>query len=729
MHQHELHDAPRILFKMNHENGGFDCPGCAWPDDRNGLRLDLCENGIKHSTWEMTSKRADGDFFAAHSVSELSTWSDFALEDVGRLTEPLIYDPSTDHYVPISWDDAFERVGRCLRNLDSPDRAAFYTSGRLGNEASFLSQWFVREFGTNNFPDCSNMCHEASGVALHASLGTAKGTVDVADWNRADAIFLFGVNAASNAPRMLTSLATAYRRGAQLVHINPLIEAAATRTIVPHEVLSMATMRSTPTSSMNVQPRIGGDLALVRGMAKALFESAHHDPVAIDQTFLERFTDGVDGYRQVCEATTWDDIVWQSGVSELRIRELSDVYRTSHASIFAWCLGVTQQRHGVDTIRELINLLLLRGNIGRPGAGPCPIRGHSNVQGNRTCGIDHHPAPEFLERVGAACGITPPHHPGRDVVATLAAMQSGDISVFVAMGGNFALAAPDTAATFKALRRCEMTVQVSTKLNRSHLVHGRQALILPCRSRTERDVQASGVQSITVEDSMSMVHLSVGLKKPASPDLRSEPAIIAGMAKATLPHSTTPWDELVGDYDLIRDRMAQALEGFEDFNRRVRHPLGFRIHQPARERIFVTGSGRAEFSHAALPDVVTTGGRLLLSTMRSHDQFNTTIYSDDDRYRGVRNLRTALFMNADDMAVRGIADLDRIDITALAADGSSRTAFGYRAVAYDIPRGCVAGYMPELNVLCAIDDFSADSRQPLMKHVEVAVVASPSLTI
>lgn len=727
--QHELHEAPRILLRMNHENGGFDCPGCAWPDDRKGLRLDICENGIKHSTWEMTDRRVDGDFFAAHSVRELSTWSDFALEDAGRLTEPVIYDLGTDHYVPITWDDAFDRIGQCLRSLDSPDRAAFYTSGRLGNEASFLSQWFVREFGTNNFPDCSNMCHEASGVALHASLGTAKGTVALSDWDDADAIFLFGVNAASNAPRMLTSLAKASRRGAQLVHINPLVEAAATRTIVPHEVVSMMTMRSTPTSSMNVQPRIGGDLALVRGMAKALFEAAHHDPAALDQAFLERFTDGVDRYRQVCEATPWDEIVRQSGVSEARIRELSDLYRASRASIFAWCLGVTQQRHGVDTIRELVNLLLLRGNIGRPGAGPCPIRGHSNVQGNRTCGIDHHPSPQFLERVGAACGITPPQHPGRDVVATLAAMQSGDISVFVAMGGNFALAAPDTAATFRALRNCEMTVQVSTKLNRSHLVHGRQALILPCRSRTERDEQATGTQSITVEDSMSMVHLSVGLKKPASPHLRSEPAIIAGMAKATLQNSSTPWDELVGDYDRIRDRMAQALEGFENVNERVRHPLGFRVHQPARERVFLTGSGRAEFSHADLPDVVTKGGRLLLSTMRSHDQFNTTIYSDDDRYRGVRNLRTALFMNVDDMAARGIADMDRIDITAIAADGSHRTAYGYRAVVYDIPRGCVAGYMPELNVLCAINDFSADSRQPLMKHVEVDVVSSPAPAI
>jgi molybdopterin-dependent oxidoreductase alpha subunit len=720
----ELLEGPQVIVRMNHENGGFDCPGCAWPDDRKGLRLDICENGIKHSTWEMDPKRVGHEFFAAHSVSELASWSDYALEDAGRLTKPMLYDAGSDHYGPIDWDAAFELVGTTLQGLDSPDQAAFYTSGRLGNEASFLYQWWVREFGTNNFPDCSNMCQEASGVAMSASLGTAKGTVDLIDWEKADALIIMGVNAASNAPRMLTALAEAYRRGAQIVHINPLIEAAATRTIVPHELLDMALFRATDISTMNIQPRIGGDFALIRGVAKALLEAAQNDPEAIGELFIKRYTHGFAEYRAACEAVSWPQIEHQSGVPVEQIHALARIYRAARATVIAWCLGVSQHTCGPDTVREIINLLLLRGNIGREGAGACPIRGHSNVQGNRTCGIDHHPSEQLLDGIAAACEIDVPPKHGLDVVATINAMHRGDVKVFVAMGGNFALAAPDTAYTFEALRRCELTVQVSTKLNRSHLVHGRQALILPCVSRTEIDRQASGIQSITVEDSMSMVHLSVGMKEPASPQLRSEPAIIAGMARATLPNSRTRWQDLVADYDLIRDRMAKALYGFEDFNRRVRQPLGFRIRQPARELVFLTDSSRAEFSAAALPDVVPAHGRLILGTMRSHDQFNTTVYSDDDRYRGVQNLRTLLFMNAADMAAMGINEFDRIDITSIARDGSRRSVYGYRAVGYHIPRGSAAGYMPELNVLCPIGDFSKESGQPVMKHVPIEVTLS-----
>lgn len=724
----EVLEGPQVVLRMNHENGGFDCPGCAWPDDRKGLRMDICENGIKHSTWEMTPKRVGPEFFAAHTVTELAGWSDFALEDAGRLTEPMTYDPATDRYVPIAWQDAFTLIGETLRGLDSPDQASFYTSGRLGNEASFLYQWFVREFGTNNFPDCSDMCHEASGVALQASLGTAKGTVDLVDWEKADAIIVLGVNAASNAPRMLTSLAKASRRGAALVHINPIVEAASTSTIVPHEIVNMGLFRATDTSTLNIQPRIAGDAALIRGVAKALLEMAQDDPAAIDRLFIERYTQGFAEYQAACEAVSWSEIERQSGVPVERIRTLAGVYRRARATVIGWCLGVTQQDHGVDTIREIINLLLLRGNIGREGAGPCPIRGHSNVQGNRTCGIDHRPSDAVLDRIATACGIDPPRAHGLDTIGTIEAMHRGDVKVFVGMGGNFALAAPDTAYCFDALRRCELTVQVSTKLNRSHLVHGRKALILPCVSRTEKDQQAGGLQSITVEDSMSMVHLSVGMKKAASPKLLSEPAIIAGTAAATLPDSRTPWADLVGDYDRIRDRMAEGLEGFEDFNRRVRQPLGFRIPQPARELVFLTGSGRAEFSTAPLPDVVPASGRLMLGTMRSHDQFNTTIYSNNDRYRGVRNLRTLLFMNPADMAELGIHEFDRIDITSVARNGTRRTVYGYRAVAYNITRGCAAGYMPELNVLCPIGDFSSQSGQPLMKHVPIEVTPSTVAT-
>ncbi len=720
---------PHAVLKMNHENGGFDCPGCAWPDDRHGLHLDICENGIKHVTWEMTGKRVDRDFFAAHTVTELGTWSDYALEDQGRLTEPMSYDPATDKYVPISWNDAFALVGSTLRGLDSPHQASFYTSGRLSNEATFLYQLWVREFGTNNLPDCSNMCHEASGRALQAAIGTGKGTCDIDDWQRADLLIVMAVNAASNAPRMLTALAEADRRGAQIVHVNPLIEAASRRTIVPHEFARMATFHATRTGTMNLQPRIGGDLALLRGVAKAVLERASTDPTAIDQHFIRNHTAHFEAYRDMVAATPWETLVEQSAVPEPQIRDLARRYLAANRTVISWCLGLTQQEHGVDTVREIINLLLLRGNIGREGAGPSPIRGHSNVQGNRTCGIDNRPTTAFLDRLDEVCGITSPREHGLDTVATIEAMRAGAVKVFVSLGGNFSMAAPDTEATFAALRKTDLTVQVSTKLNRSHLVHGRAALILPCLGRTEKDVQRSGEQGVTVEDSMSMVHLSYGMRRPASEHLLSECAILAGMARATLPDSQTPWERYTDDYDRIRDTMSGVLDGFEDFNRRVRGHLGFRIRQPARERVFLTPTGRAEFRASPLPDVVPPPGKLMLSTMRSHDQWNTTIYSDNDRYRGVKNLRTLLFMNEADMAARGLEEFDLIDITSYARDGSTRTVWGYRAIAYNIPAGNVSGYMPELNVLCAIGDFSTQSDQPLMKHQIVTVTPAAAAEI
>jgi molybdopterin-dependent oxidoreductase alpha subunit len=710
------------LFVMNQEDGGFDCPGCAWPDDPDGLQLDICENGVKHVTWELADAKADAGFFAAHTVGELAGWTDYDLEKVGRLAEPLSYNPVTDKYEPISWDDAFAMVGNALRRLESPNQASFYTSGRLSNEATFLYQLWVREFGTNNLPDCSNMCHEASGRAMTAAIGSGKGTVDLHDWRAADAIWVMGDNAASNAPRMLTWLAEADRRGAALVHINPLIEAASRRTIVPHEFADMATFHTTRIGTRNVQVRIGGDLALLRGVAKAILEAVEIDPGVLDREFIERYTQGFDEYRALVAATPWADIVEGSGIAKSDIQELAISYVASERVIIAWCLGLTQHEHGVDTVREIINVLLLRGNIGREGAGPCPVRGHSNVQGNRTCGVNHRPTKEFLDRLGEVCGIDPPREHGLGTVPTIEAMQRGEVKVFVALGGNFALATPDQAYTYRALRNCELTVQVSTKLNRSHIVHGKRALILPCLGRTEKDRQAGGEQGITVEDAMSMVHISHGMKNPASPQLRSECAILGGLARATLPDSETPWQDYVDDYDRIRDTMARALDGFEDFNTRARHPHGFRIHQPARERVFLTPSGRAEFSLAALPDDVDPGdGRLMLTTIRSHDQFNTTIYSNDDRYRGLKGLRTAIFMNDDDMRARGIDQFDLIDVTSFSKDGSQRAVYGYRAVRYEIPPGCAAGYMPELNVLCGIADFSTQSEQPVTKHLVVEV--------
>jgi molybdopterin-dependent oxidoreductase alpha subunit len=713
------------IFIMNQENGGFDCPGCAWPDDPSGLHLDICENGIKHATWELSPATTDREFFAEHTVSELNEWNDYDLEKAGRLAEPMSYNPSSDKYEPITWESAFALVGDALRELESPNQAAFYTSGRLSNEATFLYQLWVREFGTNNLPDCSNMCHEASGRAMTAALGTGKGTVDLHDWENADAIWLLGDNAATNAPRMLTWLAEAERRGAELVHINPLIEAASRRTIVPHEFVDMATFHATKIGTMNMQVRIGGDMALMRGVAKAVFEAAQNDPDVLDNEFLKLSTHGVDDYRALVESTPWSDLVAGSGISEPDIRKLANSYMKSQRVIIAWCLGVTQHEHGVDTVREIVNLLLLRGNIGREGAGPCPVRGHSNVQGNRTCGIDHRPSKAFLDRLGDVCGFEPPREQGLSAVPTIEAMHRGDIKIFVALGGNFALAAPDLAYTFEALRNCELTVQVSTKLNRSHLVHGKRALILPCLGRTDRDRQASGEQGITVEDAMSMVHISFGFKDPDSIHMRSECAILAGLAQATLPDSKTPWQDYADNYDRIRDTMSRALPGFEDFNRRARHPHGFRIAQPARDRVFQTTSGRADFSSAALAnDVDPGGGRLMLATVRSHDQFNTTIYSNDDRYRGLKGLRTVIYMNEDDMRDRGLKEFDLIDVTSFSKDGSERTVYGYRAVKYEVPPGNAAGYMPELNVLCGIADVSTQSEQPVTKHLVVSVTSS-----
>jgi len=712
----------RALFVMNQEDGGFDCPGCAWPDDPSGLHLDICESGVKHVTWELTRKQVDRDFFAAHTVSELAEWPDYDLEAAGRLSEPVSYYPVSDRYVPVSWEEAFELVGRTLHGLASPHQAAFYTSGRLSNEATFLYQLWVREFGTNNLPDCSNMCHEASGRALTAALGTGKGTVDLIDWEQADAIWLMGDNAASNAPRMMTWLAEADRRGAQLVHINPLIEAASRRTIVPHEFADMATFRTTKIGTMNVQVRIGGDMALMRGVAKAVFEVAAKDPAVLDGEFLERFTHGAGEYQALCEATPWAELVEGSGVEEAAIRRLADSYLKSGRVIIAWCLGVTQHEHGVDTAREIVNVLLLRGNIGREGAGPCPVRGHSNVQGNRTCGINHRPDSQFLDRLAEVCRIDPPREHGLDVVETIKALHEGRVKVFVSLGGNLALAGPDTPYTLEAFGNCDLTVHVATKLNRSHIAHGKQALILPCLARTDKDRQAGGEQGVSVEDAMSMVHISYGMKEPHSVHLRSECAILAGLARATLRGTSTPWHWYAEDYDRIRDTMAQVLDGFEDFNTRVRHPHGFRLSQAARERGFLTPSGRAEFSLAPLPGDVDPGDRrLMLATIRSHDQFNTTIYSNDDRYRGLKGLRTVVFMNDDDMRDRGLDEFDLVDITSFSKDGSTRAVYGYRAIRYDIPRGCAAGYMPELNVLCGIADYSTQSGQPVTKHLEVEI--------
>lgn len=722
--ERQLINGPKAVVQMNHDIAHYDCPGCAWPDDQK-VQMDICENGIKHVTWEMTHKRADRHFFAAHTVSELSRWNDHDLENVGRLTEPMSYDAATDTYVPISWEDAFALFGEEMSRLSSANEASFYTSGRLSNEATFVYQLMGREMGTNNFPDCSNMCHEASGRALTASVGTGKGTCDLPDWEEADALFVLGVNAASNAPRMLTALADAVRRGAEVIHVNTLHEIGATKTIVPHEMLRMATFQATDTATASLQVRPGGDMALMRGMAKATLEAARHDPSILDREFIDSHTQGFEEYRQLVENTTWEELVRQSGLDEDSIRRAAKVYIHSEKTVISWCLGVSQHEHAVDQIREIVNLLLLRGNIGRPGAGPSPVRGHSNVQGNRTCGINHKPTEEFLAALDAEFGIESPRERGLDTVRTVEAMNDGEVKVFLSMGGNFVLATPDTHYTAEGLTKTELTVQVSTKLNRSHLTHGRKALILPCLGRTERDTQASGDQGVTVEDAMSMVHLSVGKKEPASEHLMSEPAILAGLARAALPDSTTDWEGFAANYDTIRDSMSRVLPGFEGMNELIRRPGGFRIPQPARERDFRTPSGKAEFSSAVLPDVIPSDpDTLVLQTMRSHDQWNTTIYSNNDRYRGIKQIREMIMLNPEDMRARGISDGDPVDITSTAKDGTQRTLRRYRAIAYNTPVGSAAGYMPEMNALLSVTDFSPQSDQPLMKSIQITVAPS-----
>ena len=722
------------LLRTNQDRG-FDCPGCAWPDRNAHSTFEFCENGVKAVANEATSRRIMREFFAAHPVGELQTWNDHDLEALGRLTEPMSYDAASDYYVPIAWGDAFERIASTLNTLDSPDEAIFYTSGRTSNEAAFLYQLFVREFGTNNLPDCSNMCHEPSGVAMGEQVGSGKGSVLLDDFELAEAIFIFGQNPGTNHPRMLGELRNATRRGCHIVAINPLRERGLERFSDPKSPADMLRGDGTKIASQYLQPRIGGDLAFAAGVAKIVVERD-----AIDRAFIDAHTSGFETYATSLRAMEWEDIERESGLSRNDITRASDVYIASNATIFCWGMGITQHHRSVATIQMLVNLLLLRGNIGKAGAGPCPVRGHSNVQGDRTMGIYEKMDDAFLDELGAAFDFAPPREDGFDTIAAIEAMRDGRATVFFAMGGNFAAATPDTEVTQRALRNCELTVHVSTKLNRSHLVHGRNALILPCLGRTEIDLQASGPQAVTVEDSMSMVHLSSGMNPPASEQLLSEPAIVARLAVATLSNTRTPWLQLLEDYDRVRDRIAQVVDGFEHFNVRVRAPGGFHLHHPNRERTFPTIDGKARFyPHAlfvppGLPSVVGAphgrdeafpvtrhrahGALLQLMTVRSHDQYNTTIYGLNDRYRGVDGERRVCFISREDLARHGLAAGERVDITSIWDDGE-RIARGFLLVEYDIPPGCLASYFPETNVLVPLGSHAERARTPASKSIPV----------
>ena len=715
------------LLRMNQPQG-FDCPGCAWPDPRHTSSFEFCENGAKAVAWEATAKRCTPDFFAAHTVSELASWSDYELELQGRLTHPMAYECETDRYVPVSWEHAFARVGTVLRGLDHPGQAEFYTSGRASNEAAFLYQVFVREFGTNNFPDCSNMCHEATSVGLPQSVGVGKGTVLLEDFEKADAIFIIGQNPGTNSPRMMTSLRAASRRGARIVSLNPFRERALERFQAPQNPLEMATLTSTPISSRIYQVRVGGDAAALKGIMKACVEaddaaSAADQPRVLDWDFIGGHTEGFEALAADLRATRWDAVERTSGLSRADLQEAARIYLEADAAILVYGMGLTQHRRGTENVRLLTNLALLRGNIGRPGAGLCPVRGHSNVQGNRTVGITEKPTAEFLDRMRATFGFEPPRAHGHDVVRALQAMQAGEARAFVALGGNFAAAVPDTPLVWQAMGRLALTVQISTKLNRGHLVHGAEAFILPCLGRTEIDEQGGVPQSITVEDSMSMVHASAGRNRPASEHLRSETAIVAGMARATLGgRSRVDWEAMTADYDRIRDTIEQVFPIFQGYNARIRQPGGFHLTSLARERIWATPSRKAQF--AVFPDLEEDPHQddpeaLWLTTMRSHDQYNTTLYSLSDRYRGVFNQRMVLFINVGEMERRGLRPGDQVRVETISTDGTLREVRGLKVVPYELPGGSCGAYYPEANPLMPLYAHDPESGTPSGKAIPV----------
>ena len=734
----------RALLDVNQQDG-FDCQSCAWPSPDTGRHwFEFCENGAKAVADEATPKRVTREFFAGRSVTALADESDHWLNAQGRLAEPMVLRPGATHYEPIAWEAAFALMANELRGLPSPDAAAFYTSGRTSNEAAFLWQLLARRFGTNNLPDCSNMCHESSGVALTESIGIGKGTVKLEDFALADAIFVVGQNPGTNHPRMLAALEAAKARGAKIVSINPLPEIGTDRFKNPQDFLHPLKMLQTlagegrQLSDLWLQVRIGGDLALFKGLIKAMLATEAAAPASVlDHEFLAGHTVGLAALTADLAATSWDEIVGGSGVTRDAIESAAAIAAQSRATICCWAMGLTQQPSAVGTIQQIVNFLLLRGQIGRPGAGVCPVRGHSNVQGDRTMGISERMPEDWLARLDAEFGFRSPRHHGLDTVDAIQAMHAGRVQVFLGLGGNFLSATPDTAFTADALRRCRLTVQVSTKLNRSHLVTGRTALILPCLGRSERDVQAGGGQFVTTEDSMGIINASRGRLAPASPQLRSEPAIVCRLAQALFGAETAgaeaiPWLEFEGNYDLIRDRIARVIPGFEDYNGRVRRGPFYLPNAPRDRREWRTPTGRANFIVAPLPRFWSEHARRLavgmpaefvMMTIRTHDQFNTTVYGLDDRYRGIFGGRRVVFMHEDDIRAAGLQPGQRVDLTNRHG-GVERVAPGFMIAPYRIPRGCVATYFPEANVLVPIDSVAEKSNTPTSKFVLVSITAS-----
>jgi len=714
--------APATLLRTNQPDG-FDCPGCAWPDKEQHSTFQFCENGAKAVTWEATSKRVKPEFLAQNTVTSLLQKSDYELENFGRLTHPLVYDSETDKLRPVEWETAFNRIAEVLQGLQSPDEAEFYTSGRASNEAAYMFQLFAREYGTNNFPDCSNMCHEATSVGLPFSIGIGKGTVSLDDFDETELVISMGHNPGTNHPRMMGTLHELAKKNVPIVVLNPLRERALERFADPQNVIEMATYSSTDIASNYFQVRAGGDAAALKGIIKALLQLEQLKGDVLDKDFIAAHTQGFEALSADIDATDWAEIEKESGLVRQDLEQIAELYAKSKATIVTYGMGITQHNKGTANVRLIADLLLMRGNMGKPGAGICPLRGHSNVQGNRTVGITEKPSAAFLEKIEQVFGFIPPKKHGHDAVKAMQAMVEGTAKVLICLGGNLAVALPDPEKCFPAMKTLDLSVHVGTKLNRSHLLVAKETYILPCLGRTELDLQASGRQSVTVEDSMSMVHASSGKLKPASDLLLSEPTIVAGMAKATLPDSKVSWTELVANYSIVRDLIEKTVPGFDNYNERIAIPGGFRMPLPPTERKWTTASGKAMFSvfEGVNEDTLVEGDDVLrMITLRSHDQYNTTIYALDDRYRGVFGRRDILFMSDADLDKRGLEHGDLVDIETMVA-GSSLRLENMTVIAYNIAPGSVGAYYPEANILIPLDYIDKQSGTPSYKSVPVRV--------
>ncbi|MFJ4617224.1 FdhF/YdeP family oxidoreductase [Streptomyces sp. NPDC088812] len=713
--------AGKTLLTMNQVDG-IDCPGCAWADPAPGRRHrnEYCENGAKHINDEATSRRVTADFFRTYPVTELARRSDAWLNQQGRLTEPMVKRPGSDFYEPISWNDAFGLMAEELTSLDSPDEAVFYTSGRAGNEAAFLLQLFARALGTNNLPDCSNMCHESSGYALHETLGTGKGTVSLHDLHHTDLIFLVGQNPGSNHPRQLSALERAKLNGARIIAVNPLPEAGLRRFKNPQKPRGVIG-QGTQIADRFLHIRNGGDLALFQGINRLLLEAEDARPgEVLDHDFIRTDTTGFEEFAEHVRGVGWSDILTATGLTREEIEHVRDEVLRSERVIVCWAMGITQHKHAVPTIREIVNFLLLRGNVGRAGTGACPVRGHSNVQGDRTMGIWEQMPDSFLDALRQEFGFDPPRAHGLDSVNAIKAMREGRVRFFLCLAGNFVRAAPDSAVTEEAVRTCRLTAHISTKLNRSHTVCGETALILPTLGRTERDVQASGEQFVTVENSMSEVHTSRGRLRPASALLLSEVAILSRLARRTLDGTADiPWERFEADYGAIRDRISRVVPGLDDYNRRVTRPGGIQLTNPVNEGVYSNAVGRALFTRNACEMLRAPEGHLLLQTLRSHDQWNTVPYTSDDRYRGILGSRRVVLVNPDDVAELGLTAGQNVDLVSVWADDVQRRVEDFRVVPYPTARGCAAAYYPETNLLVPLESVAEKSNQPTYKEIVV----------